>query len=415
VKLNFVKTISFGAGLVLLCSGIDVVAIEGDAQVSMRVRSAGHELDGDHGDSASVLLRLSYGANLREHLSTFIEFDYVETFLEEQFSDGVRLNGQPSVFDAEGPDLNQVFFDLVHEDTAVRLGRQRINFDDQRMVGGISIWQNEQTFDALQVNHSVASASNLSYTYVTNVKRVLGEEAGKYLSPDDVVYDQLNGIRPTSLLGEHDLNSHFLRWEFNEWDYSRFVTYGYFDDNRDRPEVSNRTLGLSYHFDYKADELRYRLRLDGAMQQRPEVDDQSRIPYGLLELAVRFNSLELMSRTEMLGEDDNVAFVTPLSSLHEFNGWADKFLFTPNTGLLDQSLQLTWRGSPWRISARYHVFNEYDGNSRYGDEFDLDVVYRLQDKHSVHVRYALFRETEEFAPLFPSASKYFVTYAYNFN
>lgn len=402
------------------CLIAPAVAIEEEVQVSLRVRSAGHELDGNNGDSASVLLRLSHQASWQDNLSTFIEFDYVKSYLQDQFSDGVRLNGQPFIFDAEGSDLNQLFVDIGFDNVGLdsmglRLGRQRLNFDDQRLVGAISIWQNEQTFDALHLSRNIASASSLTYTYVTNVNRVLGDNADQFLSPDDVLFDALNGMRPESLLGDHDLNSHFLRLQFNEWDYSRLVSYAYFDDNKDRESVSNRTLGLSYHLDYKADTLRYRLRVDGAMQQRPEIDDQSRIPYALLELAVGVNSLELMSRTEMMGEDDGVQFVTPLGSVHEFNGWADKFLLIPPTGLIDQSLQVSWRKSPWRISTRYHVFNEYDGSSRYGDELDVDVTYRLMDKHSVHLRYAYFRETDEFAAIFPDANKYFVTYAYNFN
>ena len=392
-----------------------MAVIDEDIQVSLRVRSAGHELDGNNADSASILLRLSHRARWLDGLSTFVEFDHVETYLEDQFSDGVRLNGQPFVLDSEGTDLNQAFADIEHGDSLVRVGRQRLNFDDQRMVGGISIWQNEQTFDALQINHNIASGSVLSYTYAANVNRVFGDEAEEFLTPDDVLFEPLNGRRPLALLGDYNLNSHFLRLEYNEWDYSRLVSYGYFDDNQDRPEVTNRTIGLSYHFDFKVDALRYRLRIDGALQQRPEVDESSRIPYALLELAVRLNSLEFMSRTEMLGEDDNVAFVTPLASLHEFNGWADKFLLTPASGLVDQSLQMSWRNSPWRVSARYHVFSEYDGNSRYGDEIDLDLTYRLLDKHSLHLRYAYFREDQEFAAVFPDANKYFVTYAYNFN
>ena len=390
-------------------------ALEEDVQVGLRVRSAGHELDGNHADSASVLLRLSYQANWQYNLSTFLEFDHVETYLEDQFSDGVRLNGEPFIFDAEGSDLNQAFINAAFDSGLVRLGRQRLNFDDQRMVGSISIWQNEQTFDALHVAHNLASASTLTYTYAANVNRVLGDDAGKYLSPDDELYGPLNGRRPEALLGDHELDSHFLRLEFNEWDYTRWVSYLYLDDNKDRPSVSNQTVGVSYNFDYKANVLRYRLRLDGAMQRRPEVDKNASIPYALLELALRFNSLEFMSRSEMLGENDGVQFVTPLGSLHEFNGWADKFILIPTSGLIDNSLQLTWRNSPWRISARYHVFNEYEGNSRYGDEFDLDVTYRLMDKHNVHFRYANFRETEEFAALLPRASKYLVTYSYNFN
>ncbi len=399
----------------LFVSQVNVLAVEHDIDLSSRVRSAGHEIEGNDGDSASVLLRLSYSAQWNDALSTFVEVDYVETFLEDQFSDGVRLNGQPFIFDAPGEDLNQLFVDLTIEDFGVRLGRQRLNFDDQRLVGGIGIWQNEQTFDALHLSKNIFSASSLTYTYVDNVNRVLGEDADEDIDPDDALFAVFNGVRPAALLGDHDLESHFVRFQFNELDYSNIVAYAYFDDNKDRPTVANNTLGLSYEFNYKVGQLRYRARLDGAFQERTEAAKNSRIPYALLELAVGKNALEIMGRVEMMGEDDGAQFVTPLASVHEFNGWADKFLFIPSAGLVAQSLQVSWRQSPWRMSFRYHVFNEYDGNSRYGDEFDFDITYKLLDKHSLHLRYGVFRNSDEFENTFTNSNKYFVTYSYNFN
>ena len=102
-----------GSALTLLSvHGISAIALEQNTQLSWRVRAAGHELNGNHGDAASVLLRLSYTADWQDSLSTFVEFDYVKNFLEDQFSDGVRLNGQPFIFDAPGTDLNQAFVDL---------------------------------------------------------------------------------------------------------------------------------------------------------------------------------------------------------------------------------------------------------------------------------------------------------------
>lgn len=55
---------------------------------------------------------------------------------------------------------------------------------------------------------------------------------------------------------------------------------------------------------------------------------------------------------ESLGSNGgNVAFQTPLATKHAFNGWADKFLSTPATGLND-IYQSCWQDSRYQ-AGRY--------------------------------------------------------------
>jgi len=59
--------------------------------------------------------------------------------------------------------------------------------------------------------------------------------------------------------------------------------------------------------------------------------------YWNLEVNGKAGPVELRGGVEVLGGDSDGgdAFSTPLATLHAFNGWADQFLVTPATGLLD--------------------------------------------------------------------------------
>src|SRR3546814_19210362 len=60
------------------------------------------------------------------------------------------------------------------------------------------------------------------------------------------------------------------------------------------------------------------------------------------ELGLDVAAFKLTGGYELLGSDGGAtgiaggfAFQTPFATLHKFNGWADKFLTTPGTGIQD--------------------------------------------------------------------------------
>ena len=82
---------------------------------------------------------------------------------------------------------------------------------------------------------------------------------------------------------------------------------------------------------------------------------------------------EVLSGTS--GSDGKTAFSTPLATLHKFNGWADKFLTTPTSGLCDASATLGYTAPGLgKAMIVYHDF-EADvamaGKSDLGSEWDL--------------------------------------------
>lgn len=374
--------------------------------------------DGDTGKDISTLLRVDVKSQWTEQMGTLLELDYVQSFWPGERFDGVDASRKPMIADAPGGDINQAFVSYKFEDTQIKLGRQRLAFDNQRFIGGNALWQNEQTFDALHSVFKWQSNSSISYSYIANVNRIFGDRADR----ENYVYDAgYSGTdywgepppkipRPAALLGDHAHNTHLLHLEWNEWDYSQLVGYAYRLRNKDLTSDSSDTFGASYSFNFKGDLFKYRVQTEVATQKRSEIIDAPHVPYYLLDAGLGINTLEFSGRYEVMGADKNIPFITTLGSLYDFMGWANKFGTTPDTGVKDSSLRLLWRASPFRVDARYHIFHAYDGGERLGDEADLDVMYKFNRKHAVSLRLAYF-EPEESSQ--PHTRKLYLDYTYN--
>lgn len=374
--------------------------------------------DGDTGKDISTLLRVDVKSQWTEQLGTLLELDYVQSFWPGERFDGVEANRKPMIADAPGGDINQAFVSYKLEDAQIKIGRQRLAFDNQRFIGGNALWQNEQTFDAVHSVVKLQSNSSISYSYIANVNRIFGDQADR----DNYVYDSgYSGKdywgepppkiqRPNSLLGDHQHNTHLLHLEWNEWDYSQLVGYAYRLRNKDLTSDSSDTFGASYSFNFKDDLFKYRAQVEAATQKRSEIINAPRVPYYLLDVGIGINTLEFSGRYEVMGADKNIPFITPLGSLYDFMGWANKFGVPPETGVKDSSLRLLWRASPFRVDARYHIFHAYDGGERLGDEADLDVMYKFNRKNAVSLRLAYFEPEDSVQP---HMRKLYLDYTYN--
>lgn len=358
--------------------------------VGFRPRVAYVESDND-ARAASVLLRLRASSDWTESFSSLLEMDYVALGWEDEFSNGEHFNGNPVIPDVEGFDLNQILLRYsATRSLQLAIGREAVNLGNQRFVGTNSFWQNEQTLDMAGLKFGFGSASFFSYRYVDNANRISGDDAGKTLSPSDSIFVQNNGQRPARFLGDHDHQTHLLFAEFREWDYTKLQAYYYDMNIEDARVASNRTLGARYEFKGRIDSLRALAHAELALQERQDVDKGSLIPYYNLGAGLGYRSVEVSLNVEELGENDDISFTTPLASLHDFNGWADQFLITPENGLRDYSLQFIWRDSPWKIDARYHFFHSASNNTRYGEELDIDFSVNFGRDTALVLRYADF-------------------------
>lgn len=408
-----------GIVLISLLVAEGSLAAEHSFDFSSRLRAVDIEVGEESGRAASALLRLQLNSSWSDQWSSLVEVDHVASFFKDDHSDGKRLNGKPLVPDVPGTELNQLALRYRGDETEATLGRQRIEFDDQRFVGSASYWQQDQTFDALLGQRRLLTSSRFNYAYIRRVQRIF--TGGRGEPADSQQYEQgwadpdyFPGYQAgTSLAGAHRHNTHLARLELNEWDYSQLVAYGYAIDNKDWAAASNYTMGARYRFSYRVHPMRYRLILELAGQENRGLEGRPRPNYHLAELSVGYKALEGVGRYEVLGSDQNTGFATPLGSSYLFQGFAGVFVGTPGAGLKDASVRVNWRAHPWELSTRFHHFSAQSGRADYGRELDIELQYKPASGHVIQLRFADFRAHAS-ADHLMDVRQLYLDYLYNF-
>lgn len=361
-----------------------------DWGLDLRYRYEGVEQDGIDSNADANTLRVRGRLETRawRGLTALLEVDHVEAIGTERYNS--TRNGEtgfPVVADPEGTDLNQLWLQFApRADTRLKLGRQRLNLDNERFVGSSGWRQNEQTLDAFRIESSALNRFTFNYAYVDRVNRVFGPDSG-------VPPEEFNGA------------SHLLNAKWNPRASASLVGYAYLLDFDEAPLLSSRSIGLRYDDSHAVRDgvtlgwsLEY-ARQEDAADNPLEVDAY----YGLAELRLKFAAVELQVGQERLSGESGVtdpaaspAFQTPLATLHKWQGWADKFLTTPPAGIEDTYAGATYKQADWRAQAIWHDFGAEATGLQYGTELDLLVAVTILKRYEVLVKYADYRADEGF-------------------
>ncbi|MEQ1509484.1 MAG: alginate export family protein [Sphingopyxis sp.] len=313
-------------------------------------------------DATASTLRVRAGLRTAEWhgLSAQIEGEAIARIGPADYNDTV--NGQtafPVVADPSDIMLNQAFVryrPIAQLDAT--LGRQAINFDNQRWVGSVGWRQNDQTLDAVRVTARPVPQAAIDYVHSWRVNRIFG--------PDS-----------TQGIWRHN-DIHLVRAQAALAPLGTLVGYGYWLDIPASPALSSRTFGVrlsgeqalghGVKLTYAAE---YARQSDHGLNPRNFGHD-----YLLLEPGLTVGPVTARLGYERLEGDGTTALQTPLATLHAFNGWADKFLTTPAGGLRDLYFDATWRlptlAGVQGASARviWHDYNATRGGANYGHEWN---------------------------------------------
>jgi len=317
-------------------------------------------------DASATTLRLRAGLRLHgaAGFSALLEGEGIAA-AGDSYNSGANGNAdRPAITDPEGVELNQAFIAWKGARAGATLGRQRLQFDNQRWIGNSGWRQNEQTFDAAAMEWTIAPAMTLRYAYLDRVHRVSGDDA----------------VDP--LARERNLSTHALNLA---WKHAAgtVVGYAYLHHDRDVATASTRTVGARWTGSVLHEGLGWGWTLDAARQQ-----DYADNPlafthaYWLVEPTYAMHHVTWRAGWEHLGGNGAHALQAPLSSLHAFNGWADKFLVTPAGGLDDRYIGsggVFGRGRHagkfnWQVA--WHDFHA-DSGGRYGAEWDASLGFPL--------------------------------------
>ena len=80
----------------------------------------------------------------------------------------------------------------------------------------------------------------------------------------------------------------------------------------------------------------------------------------------------------------------PYGTNHKFNGWADKFLGTPASGLSDTYVKAAGKAAGIKLVGFYHKFDAVEGSADLGSELDLLAVKKLDDTFTVGAKAAFY-------------------------
>ncbi len=302
-------------------------------------------------------------------LGAGFDVEWIEAIGSEDFNN--TINGKtryPVVADPDDEQINQLF--IVSEDTVpdtlVKLGRQRIIWDNSRFIGNVGFRQNEQTFDALRGIVSAIPDTALEYVYTAEVRRIFGDDS------------------PAGSLG---LDGHGIRAQYKGFEpltvtpFALLLDY----DSRSQAGLDSQSYGVLLDGRSALDGDWSLLYAGSAAFQGDYADNPADFShwYYRVEPGVAYNNIKLKAGYEVLEGDGTSAFQTPLATLHKFNGLADQFLTTPPDGLEDLylSLDVPLPGEGWlsdlAFKAGYHQFWAEQGGSHYGSEWDAGIFKKF--------------------------------------
>lgn len=366
----------------------DLAAAIKSGTVGIEVRARFELVDQDGFDedaqATTTRVRLNYKTGQWKNWSGFLEFDHVFNALLTDYDSGAgtspgKAGEYPVIADPDGSDLNQLYLDYNSDPNwKWRFGRQRILLDNQRFVGGVGWRQNEQTFDSASLTTTAVRNTTLFYSYIGQVRRIYGEEVPA---------------------GHSDVDTHLLNAGIKLNENWTLTPYLYYIDDHD--VVANSTSTMGARIAGKLPLGEGKIELLGEFATQSDVADAPvSFDAGYAHLTAAWigsRGLSLGLGFESLGgsSDAGEAFRTPLATLHTFNGWADKFLVTPNAGLEDSYAVVKYAVGKWNLDAVLHDFAAETGGGDFGSEFDVSAGRKLGERYGLLLKAAFFSADSE--------------------
>lgn len=346
---------------------ISAALSESNVKVNLRARYEGVDQDGIDKDASALTLRsrITLDTGSYRNFSLGLEVDKVDSLVDNYNSTQNGNTQYPKVVDPQGTEVNQGFIKYANSGFSAVVGRQRVLHNNQRFVGGVGWRQNEQTYDGVRAQYN-ADVFSVDYSYIHNI----------------------NSITAADIKGDFHLvnakytinDNHKLAGFAYLLDYDAVANYG----------SSSSTVGALYNGTFD------KFLVNASVATQSDSGDNP-TNYSALyinaEAGYNFGQVTVLGGYELLGSDDgNAAFNTPLATKHKFNGWADKFLGTPNEGLQDVYVTAKGQVSGVKWAATYHDFSSDEGSIDFGNEIDLVASYDFNKNYGVLVKAANYSQ-----------------------
>jgi len=371
-------------------------APKGKVILESRLRYESVDQDGFAKDAQALTLRtrLGYETPGFRGLKALVEGENVTALSDRYNSTTNGKTAYPVVTDPETTELNRAQLSWTAPQGEAVLGRQRLILNNARFVGNVGFRQNEQTFDAVKLVYRPSPSVSLTYAYLDKVHRIFGEDHPQ---------------------GNWRSDSHLMQVDAKT-SIGQVSAYGYLLDFENAPALSGATWGVRFSGSrpltndfaatYEAEYAR-----QGDYRNSPTSFD---LDYYRLSAGAKTKASSAAIGLERLDGDGRRGFQTPLATLHAFQGWADVFLTTPVNGVRDIDLSATTsltgpHAKPVKIQAALHRFDDADGSTDLGHEFDASISTPLTPHVSTELKAAFFQSD---LPAFPDRTKIWLSFEF---
>lgn len=338
--------------------------------------------------ASTVRATLGYRTAPWRSLSAYLQLEAIGALGADDYFDGSGTGNArfATVVDPEGAEINEGYLAWRPDGRVeVKAGRQAVTYRKapfHRFLGTVLWRQNWQTHDAVTLAWHPTGDLDVRYAYTWNVNRIFGEDAPEPLS-------------------DFDSDSHFVNVQWRRIPHLKLEGYAYFLDFDNAPRFSSNTLGLRGDGRYPLDErwsvvyaAEYAHQWDAAGNPFGVDEDYVLLKGGLSVTPSRFaRSLTLALAWEKLGGDGSPggAFVTALGTNHAFQGWADRFLVTPDAGIEDWQVSLAAAlAHRFRFVLVYHDLRADTGGFDWGREVDVMLTRQFGEHYQLGAKAAFY-------------------------
>lgn len=365
----------------------------------MRYENVNHDASAETASAVTLRLRYGYTTEAYKGFKGFIEGDFTRDMEPNDFNSTVNGRGNyPVIADPDSTRLNRISVTYSGiENTTVKVGRQRIKLDNDRFVGNVGFRQNEQTYDAVRLTNTSVKGVKLDYTYLWQVNRIFGSKSAG---------------------GKWDADTHLVNASYNIEGVGKVSAYAYMIDLFNAPGLSNNTYGVRFKGARKLNDgftLTYGAEYANQGEYANNPSDFS-LDYMMVEGGAKFSGFTTRITYERLEGNGARGFVTPLATLHAFQGFTDNFLKTPGSGITDLTGYVDYTAKNVgglgniKFAVWYHDFDAEFGTEDLGEEFDFLIATKPWKGVSLSVKYARFSG----ADVRPNVSKLWLTLGFNF-
>lgn len=324
----------------------------------------------------TLRLRLGYLTPEFHNFQGYAEYEGNLAMQKDYFSPLSNWQGDPTrevVADPQTSELNQLWISYKGiPDTEIKAGRQEINIDDQRFIGTVAWRQMEQTFDSGVITNTSIENLTLKAGYIGQIQDIWSQE--------------------------RDVNFPFANVKYNFQELATVTAYGFwlasYDENKSN--LSAQTYGLSVHGSpILNDEIKLHYRAEYSYQSN-YANNPNSVKLSRYSLMGGFSFMGVTAKgaVEELGANGTQAFQTPFGTNHKFQGWADKFLVTPEDGVRDINATLAGKVLGTKLMFVYHNFQSVTNSIDYGNEYDFLITKKFSGHYRILAKYAYYDANE---------------------